>query len=97
MPLLHCTLLCCFALLLQAAACCCYCCCTALLLLRAAAVPHPRTPSPEKKTAGEETFNISILVFSTFYISNLNILLLQFQHFKSQMLNIFSKMLSKFY
>ena len=39
-------------------------------------------------------FNISILIFSTFYVSNFNILFSQFQHFESQMLNIFSKILS---
>ena len=39
-------------------------------------------------------FNISILIFSTFYVSNFNILFSQFQHFESQMLNIFNKMLS---
>jgi hypothetical protein len=41
----------------------------------------------EKKTL----FNISIFVFLIFYASNFNNLSLQFQQFKSQMLNLFKE------
>ena len=62
-------------------ACCrarCGCC-----SCRCASLPH--TLPPEKKWQARQRrnlFNIFILVLSTFYVSNFNILSLQFQHFK---------------
>jgi len=62
----------------------------ALLLLPRAAAAHrascrARAHRRRRRNtlAGEEIFNISISIFSTFYISNFNILSSQFQHFES--------------
>jgi len=61
--------------------------CWTMLLLAAAAAPA-HTAARKKLP-----FNISILIFSIFYVSNFNILFSQFQHFERQMLNIFNRML----
>ena len=48
--------------------------------------PRARAHRSRRRKAhlvGEELFNIFISIFSTFYVSNFNICLLQFQHFES--------------
>jgi len=60
---------------------CCWRHCTLLQPLLWGAL-RPRTP-PSKKLAGEETSNIFILAFTTFRVSNFNILSLQFLHFEN--------------
>jgi len=87
-------LLCCrrrAAVLLRCPLGCCWRHCALLQPLLCRAL-RPRTP-PSKKLTGEETSNIFILAFTTFRVFNFNILSLQFQHFESQMLNMFNKKL----
>ena len=80
------------ALLAATAAAACGCCCC--LRLRAAGRCCCFYAAPAHTAARKKLpFNISILIFSIFYVSNFNILFSQFHHFERQMLNIFNKML----
>ena len=72
---------------------CCWRCCAARCCRRRAHAGSRRRRRRKTQLA-EKIFNISILIFSTFYVSNFNILSSQLQHFESQMLKMFSKMLS---
>jgi len=61
------------------------CCCSPAAACSCRCASLPRTLPPEKKWQARRRrnlFNIFILVLSTFYVSNFNILSLQFQHFK---------------
>jgi hypothetical protein len=72
---------------------CCRRCCSARCCRRRARA-RSRRRRRRKTQLAEKIFNISILIFSTFNVSNFNILSSQLQYFESQMLNMFSKMLS---
>ena len=83
----------CYSCCVPAAARRCACCCspaaTRCGCCSCRCASQPRTLPPEKKWQARRRrnmFNIFILVLSTFYVSNFNILSLQFQHFKRKYL-----------